>query len=59
MSVHLHVHIDHHHDGFLTRLSRDLGHALDWMAGPPMSEQQRYDRLQAEVRGNKYGHGVL
>ena len=59
MSVQLHVHFDHHHDGFLARLSRDLGHALDWIAGPAMSEQQRYDRLQAEVRGDKYRHGVL
>ncbi|MYC29863.1 MAG: hypothetical protein F4X65_07220 [Chloroflexi bacterium] len=59
MSVQLRIHFDHHHDGFLTRLGRDLGHALDWVAGPAMSEQQRYNRLKAEVRSDKYGHGVL
>lgn len=59
MSVLLYVHFDHHQDGFLTRLGRDLGHALGWIAGPAMSQQQRYDRLQAEVRNDKYGHGVL
>jgi hypothetical protein len=41
---------DHHHEGLLNRITKDIVAVYDWLAGPPMSEQARMNRLLEETR---------
>ena len=59
MSLHIHLHTDHNHDGLLVRIARDLGAAHDWLAGPGMSEQERMQRELAQARNDRHGSGAL
>ena len=59
MHAHIHLHLDHNHGGLFSRVTRDIGSALDWITGPAMSSQERLKRAQAEVRSNKSGYGIL
>ncbi len=59
MHAHLHIHLDHNHDGLLTRMGRDLGLAFNWLGGPAMSDQDRLNRVQAEARNDRYSVGIF
>ena len=59
MHAHINVHFDHNHDRLFSRISRDLGAAYDWLAGPGMSGQERMSRELAEVRNGKYSNGAV
>lgn len=51
MHAHLSVHFDHRPDGLLGRVTRELGSAYSWLAGPALSEQERRHRELAEIAG--------
>ena len=59
MHAHLSIHIDHNHPGLLSRVAHDLGAAFGWLAGPAMSEQERHDRVVAEVQNLRYDTSAL
>ncbi len=59
MNAHIHIHLDHNHDGLFNRIARDLGAAYDWLAGPALSEQERVNRALAEARNGKFGPEAL
>ena len=59
MNAHIHVHLDHNHEGLFSRIARDLGAAYEWLAGPSMSEQERANRELAEIRNSKYDNVAL
>lgn len=59
MQTHIHIHSDHSHDGLFSRVSRELGSVLEWFSGPALSQEQRFNRVQAEARNDRYGYGVL
>ncbi len=42
--MHIHLHFENNHEGLFSRVTRDLGTALDWLTGPAMSQQERLDR---------------
>ncbi len=41
---------DHHQEGLLNRIAKDIVAVYDWLSGPPMSEQDRINRTIAETR---------
>jgi hypothetical protein len=45
-----HKSADNHPEGLLNRIARDIVAVYDWLSGPPMSEQERTNRMLAEVR---------
>ena len=59
MHTHFSIHTDHNHDGLFSRFAHELSAALDWLSGPPMSEQDRRDRVVAEVQNLKYDTSAL
>ncbi|MDE2780075.1 MAG: hypothetical protein OXN21_03660 [Chloroflexota bacterium] len=59
MQLHFHGSEGSNQDGVLDRLNRRLGNAIEWLSGPAMSEQERFDRVRAEVQSDKYGYGIL
>ena len=44
------IHHEDDHHGVLSRIIKDIAHAYDWLAGPPMSELDRTKREIAEAR---------
>lgn len=59
MHFHFQVSEDSSQDRLFDRLNRRLGNAIEWLSGPAMSEQERFDRVRAEVQSDKYGYGIL
>ena len=59
MHIHFHVSHDNDQDGLFDRVNRHLGTAINWLSGPAMSEQERFDRVKAEVQSDKHGYGIL
>lgn len=59
MQAHIHVHFDHNHDGLFSRVTRDLGAALDRLGGPAMSDQERLERAKVEAQNELRSIGVL
>ncbi len=59
MHVHFALHIDHNHPGVLGRVARELGSAVDWLSGPAMTEQERQERVMAEVRNQKHDSSAM
>jgi hypothetical protein len=41
---------DHHQEGLLHWVTKDIAAVYDWLSGPPMSEQERMNRMLAETR---------
>ena len=54
MKANTSIHAEHDHAGWLSRVAHDVSVALDWLTGPAMSEQERQDRVVAEVQNLKY-----
>ena len=54
MKANTSIHAEHDHAGWLSRVALDVSVALDWLTGPVMSEQERQDRVVAEVQNLKY-----
>ena len=50
MAILHHKSSDNHPEGLLNRIARDIVAVYDWLSGPPMSEQERLNRMLAEVR---------
>jgi hypothetical protein len=50
MSILHHKPSDHHQEGLLNRISKDILAVYDWLSGPPMSEQDRINRAVVETR---------
>ena len=50
MSILHHKPSDHHHEGLLNRIAKDIVAVYDWLSGPPMSEQDHINRTIAETR---------
>jgi hypothetical protein len=50
MSFLHHKSLDHQQQGLLDRITKDIVAVYDWLAGPPMSEQDRINRLLEETR---------
>ncbi len=50
MSFLHHKSSDHHQEGLLNRIVKDMVALYDWLSGPPMSEQERINRALAETR---------
>lgn len=59
MKANTSLHIDHNAGGLLGRIARDLSTALEWISGPAMSEQDRRERVVAEVQNLKYDTSAL
>ena len=59
MHAHLHFGFERQHEGFLTRVGRDVALALDWLAGPAMSACDRQNRLRAEVSNDRFSVGIF
>jgi hypothetical protein len=49
---------DHQQEGLLNRITKDLVAVYDWLAGPPMSDQERMNRLLEETRPLRDKHLV-
>ena len=56
--MHIHLHFENNHEGLFSRVTRDLGTALDWLTGPAMSQQERLDRTLLETQHDKHGVGI-
>ena len=54
MKANASLHTDPNHAGLFNRIANDLSAALEWLAGPAMSEQERRERLMAEVQNLKH-----
>ncbi len=50
MSILHHKPSDHHPEGLLHRIAKDIVAVYDWLSGPPMSEQDRINRTIVETR---------
>jgi hypothetical protein len=50
MSILHHKPSDHHQEGLLNRITKDILVVYDWLSGPPMSEQDRINRTLEETR---------
>lgn len=50
---------EHNHDGLFSRIAHDVTVALDWLTGPAMSQQERRERLMAEVQNLKHDTSAL
>ncbi len=50
MSILHHKPSDHHSEGLLNRITKDILAVYDWLSGPPMSEQDRINRRLEETR---------
>jgi hypothetical protein len=50
MSFLHHKSSDHHQEGLLNLITKDIVAVYEWLAGPPMSEQERTNRLLEETR---------
>ena len=50
---------EHAHGGLFHRVAHDVTIALDWLAGPAMSQQERRERVVAEVQSLKYDTSAL
>ena len=57
--MHVHFHFDHNRNGPFSRLTRELGGALDWITGPAMSQQELMERTLAEIQNDMRGYGVI
>ena len=63
--MHIHFHSGHNiehghpHGGPFSRITRDLGSALDRLTGPGMTDRQRASRHRAEARNERYGSGLM
>lgn len=54
MHTHISIHNDHSHGGLFSRVAHELGAAIDWLTGPAMSDQERQERVVAEVQNLRY-----
>ncbi len=52
-------HSEQDHNGLFGRVAHEVSAALDWLAGPAMSEQERRERLMAEVQNLKHDTSAL
>ena len=59
MKANTSMHTEHSHAGLLDRVAHDLSAALGWLAGPAMSDQERKERVVAEVQNLKYDTSAL
>jgi hypothetical protein len=50
MATSSHKSADNHPEGLLNRIAKDIVAVYDWLSGPPMSEQERMNRMLAETR---------
>jgi hypothetical protein len=50
MSILHHKPSDHHQEGLLNRITKDVLAVYDWLSGPPMSEQDRINHTLEETR---------
>lgn len=50
MNILHHKPSDHHPEGLLNRITKDVLAVYDWLSGPPMSEQDRTNRAIMETR---------
>ena len=53
MKANASIHADHNQPGLFSRVARDVSSAMDWLTGPAMSEQERQDRVVAQVQNLK------
>ena len=49
MNAHFHIHFDHH-NRLLSRITRELTAAYDWLTGPALTDQERLN-LEVERKG--------
>ena len=59
MKVTVSMHAEQSHGGLFHRLAHDVSAALDWLAGPAMSQQERRDRVVAEAQGLKHDTSAM
>jgi hypothetical protein len=50
MSILHHKPSDHHQEGLLNRITKEVLAVYDWLSGPPMSEQDRINHTLEETR---------
>ena len=53
------LHAEQNTGGLLGRVAHDLSAALEWLSGPAMSEQDRRERVVAEVQNLKFDTSAL
>ena len=54
MKANASVNTEHNHTGLFGRVAHDAWAAVEWLAGPAMSEQERTERAVAEFQRFKY-----
>jgi hypothetical protein len=59
MKANISMPIEHNHSGLFGRVTHDFSAALEWLAGPGMSEQERTARAMSEVQRHKYDASPL
>ena len=59
MKANTSLHAEHNHAGLFSRVTHDVSAALDWLTGPAMSEQERRERVRAEVQNLRYDTSAL
>ena len=58
MNAHFHIHFDHH-DRLLSRITRELTLAYDWLTGPALTDQERLNLELAQAQPDKYFNGAI